>query len=136
MADGIGHITAVYSRNMVCHLIPDCILFTKFIETVYYRSKDSKLPDAVPGLGPGGEVFFDVRSKVSSESICTPPFLCQPNVLSSDGSVSLSTASFSRNGKWFAYGLSRSVRHLVTVIVQGNIVSVGKRLHKHLHSLH
>jgi hypothetical protein len=64
------------------------------------------------------------------------PHLCQPNVLSSDGSVSLSTASYSRNGKWFAYGLSRSVRHLVAVTVQGNIVSVGKRLHKHLHSLH
>jgi hypothetical protein len=64
------------------------------------------------------------------------PHLCQPNVLSSDGSVSLSTVSYSRNGKWFAYALSRSVRHLFAVTVQGNIVSVGKRLHKHLHSLH
>ena len=134
MADGIGHITVAYSRNIVCRLILDCILFTKLSETVYYRSKDSKLPDAVPG--PGGEVFFDVRSKASSEFICTPPSLCQPNVLSSDGSVSLSTASYSRNGKWFAYALSRSVRHLAAVILQGNIVSVGKRLHRHLHSLH
>ena len=135
MADGIGHITAVYSRNMVCQLILDCILFTKLSETVYYRSKDSKLPDAtVPG--PGGEVFFDVRSKASSEFTCTPTSLCQPNVLSSDGSVSLSTACYSHDGKWFAYALSRSVRRLVAVILQGNIVFVGKRPHKHLHSLH
>ena len=47
------------------------------------------------------------------------PHLCQPNVLSSDGSVSLSTVSYSHNGKWFAYALSRSVRHLVAVILQG-----------------
>jgi hypothetical protein len=71
MVDGIGHITAACNRNLVCHLILDCMSFTKFTETVYYRSKDSKLPDAVPG--PGGEVFFDVRSKTSSKFICTPP---------------------------------------------------------------
>jgi hypothetical protein len=135
MVDGIGRITVACRRNLVCHLILDCILFTKFTETVYYRSKNSKLPDAVPG--PGGEVFFDVRSKASSKFIRTPTSMCQPNVLSSDGSVSLSTASYSRNGKWFAYALSRSVRHIVAVTVQGNyIVSVGKRLHKRLHSLH
>jgi len=136
MVDGIGHITAACSRNLVCHLIRDCILFTKFTETVYYRSNDSKLPDAAAVPGPGGEVFFNVRSKASSEFICTLPSLCQPNVLSSDGSVSLRSASYSRNGKWFAYALSRSVRHLVAVTVQGNIVSLGKRLHKHLYSLH
>lgn len=109
-------------------------MFTKFTEIVNYRSKDSKLPDAVPGLG--SEVFFDVRLKASPKFIYTSPSLCQPNVLSSDGSVSLSTASYSRDGKWFAYALSRSVRYLVAVTVQGDIVSVGKRLHKHLHSLH
>lgn len=57
-------------------------------QSVYYRSKDSELPD--PASGAGGEVFFD------------------PNVLSSDGSVSLAAASYSRDGKWFAYALSRS----------------------------
>ena len=61
MVDGTGHIIAACSRNLVCHPIRGSILFTKFTETVYYRSKDSKLPEAV--LGPGGEVFFDVRSK-------------------------------------------------------------------------
>jgi prolyl oligopeptidase len=107
-------------------------LFTKFTEIVYYRSKNSKLPDAVPG--PGGDVFFDVRSNLLPNLYASDLF--QPNVLSSDGSVSLSTASFSRNGKWFAYALSRSVRYFVAVTVQSNIVSVGKRLHEHLHSLH
>jgi Prolyl oligopeptidase, N-terminal beta-propeller domain len=72
MVDGIGHITAACSRNLVCHLILDCISFTKFTETVHYRSYDSKLPDAVSG--PGGEVFFDVRSKASSE-LYAPTFL-------------------------------------------------------------
>ncbi|KAF8495236.1 prolyl oligopeptidase [Russula emetica] len=67
-------------------------------QSVYYRSKNSKLPDAVSG--PGGEVFFD------------------PNVLSSDGSVSLSTASYSRNGKWFAYALSRSGSDFTNVYIR------------------
>jgi prolyl oligopeptidase len=85
-----------------------CILPAKFTEIVYYRSKDLELPDAVPG--PGGEVFFDVRTKASSK-VYAPHFPPQPNVLSSDGSVSLSIASYSHDGKWFAYGLSRSVRY-------------------------
>ena len=72
--------------------------------------------------------------------------LCQPNVLSSDGSVSLSTASYSRDGKWFAYALSRSVRrfelsatcrsHRAKLLKFRNIiVFIGKRLHKYLHPL-
>jgi hypothetical protein len=68
--DGIGHITAACSHTLVCALTSGRIMSTKLLETVYYRSKDSKLPDAVPG--PGGEVFFDVRTKTSSEIICTP----------------------------------------------------------------
>jgi hypothetical protein len=84
MVDGIGHITEACSRNLVCHLILDCTLFTNFNETVYYRSKDSKLPDAVPG--PGGEVFFDVRSKASSELYAphlphVSPTFCQATAL-------------------------------------------------------
>jgi hypothetical protein len=84
MVDGIGLITAACSRNLVCHLILDCILFTKFTGTVYYRSKDSELPNAIPG--PGGEVFFDVRSKASSEFIYThlpyvSPMFCQATAL-------------------------------------------------------
>lgn len=73
MVDGIGLITAACSRNMVCRPILNCILFTKFTETVYYRSKDSKLPD-----GPSEkEVFFDVRSKDPSEFMCTSPLSAQ-----------------------------------------------------------
>jgi prolyl oligopeptidase len=67
-------------------------------QSVYYRSKDSELPD--PAFGAGGEVFFD------------------PNVLSSDGSVSLASASYSRDGKWFAYALSRSGSDFTNVYIR------------------
>jgi hypothetical protein len=40
----------------------DYIFPTEFTETVYYCSKDSKLPGAVPG--PSGDVFFDVCTKL------------------------------------------------------------------------
>jgi hypothetical protein len=55
--------------------IYDYIFPTEFTGTVYYRSKDSELPDAV--AGPGGDVFFDVSTKASSEGICTPPYASQ-----------------------------------------------------------
>lgn len=67
-------------------------------QSVYYRSKDSDLPD--PAVGAGGEVFFD------------------PNVLSSDGSVSLASASYSRDGRWFAYALSRSGSDFTNVYIR------------------
>ncbi|KAI0260483.1 prolyl oligopeptidase [Gloeopeniophorella convolvens] len=67
-------------------------------QSVYYRSRDGTLPNSV--YGSGGEVFFD------------------PNVLSKDGSVSLSTAAYSRDGKWFAYALSRSGSDFTNVYVR------------------
>ncbi|KAI0294865.1 prolyl oligopeptidase [Multifurca ochricompacta] len=67
-------------------------------QPVYYRSRDSELPDSVSG--PGGEVFFD------------------PNVLSSDGSVSLSSGSYSRDGKWFAYALSHSGSDFTNIYIR------------------
>lgn len=59
----------------------------------------------------------------------------QPNVLSSDGTVSLSTASYSRDGKWFAYALSRSVRHFVAETLQCKYLLTGKRFYQRLHPL-
>ncbi|GAA5823713.1 hypothetical protein JCM11251_000736 [Rhodosporidiobolus azoricus] len=49
---------------------------------------------------PGGELFWD------------------PNLLSKDGSVSRSTSSFSEDGKWWAYGLSRSGSDWSTLYVR------------------
>ncbi|BGP07293.1 hypothetical protein JCM10049v2_003124 [Rhodotorula toruloides] len=48
----------------------------------------------------GGELFFD------------------PNLLSTDGSVSRATSAFSDDGKWFAYALSRSGSDWSTIYVR------------------
>lgn len=72
-------------------------------QSVFYRSTDSTLPSFPTSTGQvsnPGEVFFD------------------PNALSEDGTVSLASAAFSRDGKWFAYGISRSGSDFNTVYVR------------------
>ncbi|KAJ3476870.1 hypothetical protein NLI96_g10855 [Meripilus lineatus] len=69
-------------------------------QSVMYRSKDSTLPKLSAEDGPGGEVFFD------------------PNLLSSDGTAALSSTAFSRSGKYFAYGISRSGSDFFTIYVR------------------
>ncbi|GJN89615.1 hypothetical protein Rhopal_002602-T1 [Rhodotorula paludigena] len=61
------------------------------------KGKETETPE----LGDvGGELFFD------------------PNLLSTDGSVSRATSAFSDDGKWFAYALSRSGSDWSTIYVR------------------
>ncbi|KAF8548935.1 hypothetical protein OG21DRAFT_1422158 [Imleria badia] len=55
-------------------------------QSVLYRSSDGKLP----GFSKDGHVFFD------------------PNLLSDDGTAALAVSAFSRDGNYFAYGISLS----------------------------
>jgi hypothetical protein len=72
---------------------------TMTLSPVLYRSTDDKLPDfSKEGSGAGGEVYFD------------------PNVLSEDGSAALAATAFSRDGKYYAYGISLSASTLPLVI--------------------
>ncbi|GAA5855758.1 hypothetical protein JCM8547_001672 [Rhodosporidiobolus lusitaniae] len=66
---------------------------------IYRFPKGQERVTPTPG-SPGGELFFD------------------PNLLSKDGSVSRSTSAFSEDGKWWAYGLSRSGSDWSTLYVR------------------
>jgi hypothetical protein len=79
--------------------------------TVMYRSSDSTLPtfSADTDNGPGGEVFFDVCPFSSLPAFSCSRAAHQVNLLSEDGTAALATSAFSRDGKYFAYGVSRSV---------------------------
>jgi prolyl oligopeptidase len=64
----------------------------------------------------GNRYFFSKNNGLQNQSVLyrveslsgEPQILLDPNALSSDGTVALSTQAFSRDGKYFAYGLARN----------------------------
>ncbi|KAH0836753.1 prolyl oligopeptidase [Lanmaoa asiatica] len=69
-------------------------------QSVLYRSSDDKLPDFSKDGAAKGEVFFD------------------PNMLSDDGTAALVVTAFSRDGKYYAYGISLSGSDFCTIYIR------------------
>jgi prolyl oligopeptidase len=77
---------------------------------------DEKLPDFTEREDGGGEIFFDVSAINSSCSVSYKSE--QPNVLSTDGTAAITATAFSRDGKYFSYGISLSGSDFFTVYVR------------------
>ncbi|KAG8984689.1 hypothetical protein FRB90_005160, partial [Tulasnella sp. 427] len=80
---------------------------------ILYRSKTSELPkfdmDGEEGPESQSEVFFD------------------PNLLVEDGTAYLATSAFSKDGKYFAYGISLSGSDFFTIYVRPSSKPFDKR---------
>ena len=77
---------------------------------------DEKLPDFTGREDGAGEIFFDVSAIKPSRSVFYKSR--QPNVLSADGTASITATAFSKDGQYFSYGISRSGSDFFTIYVR------------------
>jgi len=84
----------------------------------YFFSKNNGVQDQA--------VFYTVRQLGGD-----PEVVLDPNLLSSDGTVALTTVELSPDGKWFAYGLSRAGSDWMEIKVRD--VETGQDLSDHLY---
>lgn len=86
------------------------------------------------GFKRGGKYYYSKNSGLQKQSVMyqqdslngKEKVFFDPNLLSEDGTVALTSRSFSHDGKWFAYGLSYSGSDWFTVNIRN--VETGKDL--------
>ena len=121
---GTGSTTADYKLNLVRDMLAFRVASTDEVSPTHQsctapRTIRCRIPPRIKDrAAKSSSTFVFMRLILGCHLLNIIPG--QPNFLSKDGTASLAITGFSRCGKYFAYGVSYSVRHYSTQSFHGS----------------